>query len=168
MSKPYDYRNCQSLFGYAEKVHERSRGVCQLCGCGNESEQHVNFDLWRQMTVEHLIGASQGGYLKDVRKAIAQRFPALSSEERERLAQRIDEANTVTACSFCNSTTSRDRHSKGMWQLISEAEGSPDEVVDTVTRELQAILERKRRDVQEKLQAVQDAFEERVKPKLTK
>ena len=26
----YDYRNCQSLFGYAAKVHERSGGVRQL------------------------------------------------------------------------------------------------------------------------------------------
>ena len=53
----YDYRNCQSLFGYAAKVHERSGGVCQLCGAGTAG---LDFDLWRQMTVEHLIGESQG------------------------------------------------------------------------------------------------------------
>src|SRR5205807_243716 len=56
----YDYRNCQSLFGYAAKVHERSGGVCQLCSAGAAG---LDFDLWRQMTVEHLIGESQGGYL---------------------------------------------------------------------------------------------------------
>jgi hypothetical protein len=47
--KDYDYRNCQSLFGYAAKVHERSGGVCQLCGAGGPE---VDFDFWRQLTVE--------------------------------------------------------------------------------------------------------------------
>jgi hypothetical protein len=28
------------------------------------NEANVDFDLWRQMSVEHLIGESQGGYLK--------------------------------------------------------------------------------------------------------
>ena len=41
----YDYRNCQSLFGYAAKVHERSGGVCQLCGAGTGG---LDFDLWRR------------------------------------------------------------------------------------------------------------------------
>ena len=31
MTQRYDYRNCQSLFGYAARVHERSGGICQLC-----------------------------------------------------------------------------------------------------------------------------------------
>lgn len=39
----YDYRNCESLFGYAQSVHERSGGTCQLCGCGGGTE--VEFDL---------------------------------------------------------------------------------------------------------------------------
>ena len=64
----YNYRNCQSLFGYAAKVHERSGGVCQLCGAGTAG---LDFDLWRQMTVEHLLSAGVGheidrGVLHDV------------------------------------------------------------------------------------------------------
>jgi len=166
MNKQYDYRQCQSLFGYAQGVHKRSKGVCQLCNCG--AGQQVSFDLWRQMTVEHLIGESQGGYLRDIRIAIARRFPTLSTEEHERLAQRINEANAVTACSFCNSTTSRDRHRKGMWQLISDTEGTPDEVVDEVIRELHTVLERKRADVERKIRSVREAFEKFVEPELTK
>ena len=93
----YNYRNCQSLFGYAAKVHERSGGVCQLCGAGAAG---LDFDLWRQMTVEHLIGESQGGYLSQILASLAGRFPGLSAAERAELAAQIDAANTVTACSF--------------------------------------------------------------------
>jgi len=164
MDKQYDYRNCQSLFGYALKVHERSRAICQLCDCGKG--QGFSFDLWRQMTVEHLIGESQGGYLKDIRAAIAKRFPRLSPEEHERLSQRIDEANTVTACSFCNSTTSRKRHPKGLTRLIKETKGTPDEVVSAIEVELKKALESKRADVQRKLQSVREAFEKLVKPEM--
>lgn len=81
MNKPYNYKNCQSLFGYASKVHIRSGGRCQLCLCGG---QPLNFDLWRQLTVEHLIGESQGGYKKAIRQAVVQRFPDLSSDEQRR------------------------------------------------------------------------------------
>lgn len=166
MDKVYDFKNCQSLFGYARKVHERSRAICQLCDCGKGQE--VNFDLWRQMTVEHLIGESQGGYLKDIRMAIAKRFPRLSSEERERLAQTINEANTVTACSFCNSTTSRKKHPKGLTQLIKETKGTPDEVVSAIKVELEKALESKRADVRWKLQSVRAVFEKLVEPEMIK
>lgn len=116
LKQPYDYRNCQSLFGYAQEVHERSGGVCQLCGCG--AGPNVDFDLWRQMTVEHIIGKAQGGYFQDIQLALSNRFRNLPRIELERMARRIDEANTITACSFCNSTTSRDRASKSMPELI--------------------------------------------------
>jgi hypothetical protein len=166
MRTRYDYRNCQSLFGYAFTVHQRSQAVCQLCGC--DAGHPLNFDLWRQLTVEHLIGGSQGGYPSQLRAAITRRFPELSYEEREELVQQLDTANTVTACSFCNSTTSRDRQPKDMDQLLTEATGTPNEVVTTVIAKLQQILERKRADVQWKLQSVREAFEQRVAPTLMK
>jgi hypothetical protein len=114
----YDYRNCQSLFGYAADVHERSGGICQLCGAGS---RELDFDLWRQMTVEHLIGESQGGYLKQIERALSARFPDHESRDVAELARRIDRANTVTACSFCNSTTSRTRATIGMGEAIEDA-----------------------------------------------
>jgi hypothetical protein len=95
--RPYDHRNCQSLFGYAAKVHERSGGVCELCDCGSE---RPDFDLWRQMTVEHLIGESQGGYLRQIAASLAEHLPELPPAALDALARRIDEANTIAACSF--------------------------------------------------------------------
>lgn len=163
--KPYDYRNCQSLFGYAAEVHLRSGGQCQLCFCGDGS---LNFDLWRQMTVEHLIGKSQGGYLRQIREAVAIRFPEESPECLETIARRLDEANTVTACSFCNSTTSRNVSERTMSLVLSEAKGGVEEVIAYATAEFQRILAAKRNDVQWKLTAVRQAFEREVASRISK
>ncbi len=161
---PYDYRNCQSLFGYAASVHARSGGICQLCGCGDGP--NIDFDLWRQLTVEHLIGESQGGYPKSIRAAVAQRFPSLSATQREHLVRQIDEANTITACSFCNSTTSRDRAAWPLDRLITDQAGGPEDVLDAVRAALATVLAKKRADVHWKLASVAAAFHEKVEPTL--
>jgi hypothetical protein len=115
MSKPYDYRNCLSLFGYAKEVHERSGGVCQYCGYGSGME--ASFDLWRQLTVEHIIGEVSGGHPRGLQAAIARLFPSFTYIEQEQVVAEINKANTVTACSFCNSMTSR-MHSQ-VWKNFS-------------------------------------------------
>jgi hypothetical protein len=159
----YNHKNCQSLFGYAAAVHIRSKGKCQLCGCGGSK---LDFDLWRQMTVEHLIGKSQGGYLKQIRTAVTVRFPELTAAEREVLSQRLNALNTVTACSFCNSTTSRDINNKSMNEILNEAKGSIADIEAYISNQLQLILERKRKDVQWKLSSVKEAFENEVLAKI--
>jgi hypothetical protein len=160
----YDYRNCQSLFGYAANVHERSGGICQLCGAGGVE---LGFDLWRQMTVEHLIGESQGGHLRQISAALTQRFPQLGPAALNELARRIDAANTVTACSFCNATTSRAQAPTSMTSLIEGApDGTPDQVFGHVTVGLDAILAGKKKDVEWKLAAVRKAFDLQVAPRL--
>jgi hypothetical protein len=163
IERPYDHRNCQSLFGYAAAVHKRSGGVCQLCECGRSGP---DFDLWRQMTVEHLIGESQGGYLRQVRAAVARRYPDLPLAAVNRIASSIDELNTISACAFCNSTTSRDRAPMSMDQLIQESTASPDNLVDGVRPYLTDILKKKQADVTRKLASVQAAFERDVRPAL--
>jgi len=165
MKKAYNHRNCQSLFGYAVGVHRRSGGVCQLCDLGKTG---LSFDLWRQLTVEHLIGESQCGYLKDIRKALAKRFPALTAKAREALAQQIHQANTVTACRFCNSSTSRDRQPCSMEQLILSAQGSPEDVLKSLQSQLETIRDKKRSAVEWKLKSVRKAFEKDVAPQLPK
>jgi hypothetical protein len=160
MDKPYNAHNCSSLFGYAQQVHERSAGICQLCGCNAGST--VDFDLWRQFTWEHIIGESQGGYLKEIQEVVAQRFPDLPQLQVRELAKRIEAANTVTACSFCNSTTSREHAPATMNDLILHAQGSPDDVVKAVETELQQILAKKRERVRWKIDAVREAFEKKV------
>ncbi len=164
MNGKYDHRNCQSLFGYAQQVHERSGGVCQLCGCG--AGPRVDFDLWRQMTVEHLIGESQGGYLRQVKDALARRFPSLAPRDVERMAMSVDQANTVTACSFCNSTTSRDKAPMSLEDLLTESTESPDEVVSRIIGYLGEIHQWKKQDVAWKLESIREAFERKIEPKL--
>ncbi len=164
--KDYDYRNCQSLFGYAAKVHELSGGVCQLCGAAGPE---VDFDFWRQLTVEHLIGEGQGGYLRQIDAALRARFPSLDAEAIAKLARQIDEANTITACSFCNSTTSRNRAPMAMSDAIARAPDGPPEVIFAhITADLDAILTAKRNDVAWKLAAVRRQFDTEVAPRLAK
>ena len=118
----------------------------------------MTFDLWRQLTVEHVIGGSQGGYLKDIRLVVAECFKTLNDDERESLARKIDMANTVTACSFCNSSTSRYSSKKSMGDLIRASTGTPDEIFCQIDSELRSILKDKSSRVKEKLESVRKAY----------
>lgn len=161
---PYDYRNLQSLLGYAAQVHERSGAVCQLCGYGRDRQP--DFNMWRQLTVEHLIGESQGGYLTSIRQSVAKRFPDLDPAKQTELVARIDTLNTITACSFCNATTSRTRVEVSMTELIENSVGSPEQTLKALATGTAEALKAKREDVQWKLVSVRVAFEERVAPML--
>ena len=158
MSKEYDYRNCQSLFGYAAKVHLRCGYRCQFCGCGGAP---VDFALWRQFTVEHVIGKSQGGYVGELRAAVRHRFPTLSRHEQDQLVEQIDEANTVSACGFCNAMTSRNHHEKNMFELLAH-DGNPADVLSRTKDSLQSILDAKRSAVKWKLASVRAAFDREI------
>ena len=160
MSNSYDHRNCQSLFGYALDIHKRYNCVCQLCGCG--VNRASDFDIWRQKTVEHIIGKSQGGYKADIRKSVDERFPDLPEPDREDFAKRLNDANTVSACRFCNSTTSRDCCTKSMRDLIFEAHGDPEVVITKVIDDLGKVLQAKQSVAKWKIEAVRAAFEEQV------
>src|SRR3954463_2726966 len=146
--RSYDYRDCQSLFGYAAAVHRRSGGICQLCGCGRD---FLDFDLWRQLTVEHVIGESQGGYLASIRKSLLTRFPELSPIDLGTLADQIDEINTITACSFCNATTSRNQAPIGMADLLTTGPEDPSALLEHVAAALRDVLAGKRAAVEWKL-----------------
>ncbi len=164
MDQTYDSRNCQSLFGYAAAVHARSGGVCQLCGCGGGAE--LSFDMWRQLTVEHLLGESQGGYRKAISVAVEARFPELSPAARAELTKELDALNTVTACSFCNATTRRYQYRESMGDFIRKTPGDPRAVVAAVAVETKVVLKIKRDEVTRKLLAVRAAFEREVAPVL--
>lgn len=155
---PYDHRNCQSLFGYSAAVHVRSGGSCELCGAGDSSD----FDWWRQLTVEHLIGEGQGGYLKSIKLAVSHRVPELASAESAELSARLDAMNTISACQFCNATTSRTRTDVSMSELIT---GAVDvEAVEAAVRTAcEAILDSKRADVRWKLASVRAAWSESIR-----
>lgn len=156
----YDYRNCQSRLGYAAAVHRRSGCVCQLCGAQGGTDA---FDFWRQLTVEHLIGERQGGYLREIKLALDERFPEFAPGELAALAERLDEANTVSACSFCNATTSRNRADTSMRDLIVKAD-DPESLEASVRVACAAILEAKRADVAWKIESLRHAYDELVEP----
>jgi hypothetical protein len=118
------------------------------------------------MTVEHLIGESQGGYLYQITEALSRKYPELSAESLENMAKSIDQANTVSSCSFCNASTSRSRNSVSMTELIRKAVGTPDEVVAAVKKELNTILEQKKSVIQWKLSSIKKAFETEIRPAL--
>jgi hypothetical protein len=86
-------------------------------------DSDIDFDLWRQFTIEHLIGEGQGGYPTRIRLAVDARFRHLAETERARLATWIHEANIVTACQLCNNTTSRDRAPFTMEEVIAAPPG---------------------------------------------
>ena len=162
--KFYNYKNCQSLFGYAAKVHIKFKGKCQLCGCSGESPS--DFDIWRQMTVEHIIGKSQGGYLVQIRDFVKEKFSELPEKDQLDLSKKIEFLNTVTACHFCNSTTSRHISSKNMKQIIDEAQGSKSNVLKQIEEELKLILEEKIILVKWKIKSVEKAFKEEILPNM--
>jgi hypothetical protein len=166
METPYNVSGLQSLFGYGRVTHERSGGICQLCGCGAGLE--IDFDLWRQFTVEHLIGEGQGGYPLRIKAAVDAKFAHLSDYERQALAGRIHAANVVTACQFCNSTTSRDRAPFTMEEVIAELPLDPDEALIAVAEKLQTILDKKRANVEWKLRSVYQEFCSEIRPALLK
>ncbi len=149
--KPYNYKNCQSLFGYAQEVHIRCKGKCQLCGCGGLEPE--DFAIWRQMTVEHLIGKSQGGYLNQI-KASLKEYHDIDDDS---FAKELDTLNTVSACQFCNSTTSRDSTEVSMSEIIKKCK-TRTEIKDELSIVCKEILQCKKKKVEWKLTSVKKAF----------
>jgi hypothetical protein len=158
----YNYKNCQSLFGYSAEVHIRCKGKCQLCGCGGDP---LDFNMWRQMTVEHLIGKSQGGYLKQIKGSLSNKYPNYTVDEIVTLSKKLDALNTVTACQFCNSTTSRDVCDLSMEDLIHNG-ANEIETLKAVESACFQILETKKKKVAWKLASVKEAFEKHVVSKM--
>ena len=118
------------------------------------------------MTVEHLIGKSQGGYLKQIRELVDIHFARLPSIDKESLAKEIDTMNTVTACQFCNSTTSRDNSEKSMYQLFEESNGQKELLLSSLQLLFKQVLNKKKATVDWKLASVKEAFEEHVTSKI--
>jgi len=166
MEVPYDESGLQSLIGYGRTTHLRSGGICQLCGCGAGRE--IDFDLWRQFTIEHLIGQGQGGYPPQIKVAVDVRFGHLSAEQRTELAGHIHDANVVTACHFCNSTTSRNTAMFTMTEAIAALPDDPEEALAVLREKLQAVLVAKRKQCNWKLRSVYRAFKDEIRPELVK
>lgn len=171
MSDVYDYRSYASLFGYGSSVHARSGGICQYCMYGDGPV--AAFDQWRQLTVEHIIGAKGGGYATEQGKdnppqlpsIIADLYPELSLAQRKALIARIDSANTVTACHSCNSMTSRMPPPMSMATLLAEARSQADTLDDMVTyasQRLVTIFSDKQQTVLKNLDIIRKEYGDRI------
>ena len=111
----WDPNSCQSLLGYAAPVHERSGGICAYCDYGKGGK--VQFDMWRQLSVEHVIPSPV--IWRDAVKDKLARVFGWSKDDWPKKHQpqkghrgydfqkAIEEACCVTACHFCNSMTNR-------------------------------------------------------------
>jgi hypothetical protein len=133
--------------------------------CGGEPDTG---DPPRAASLTLLVGSSiKGGYLRQISASLAFRFPGLTAAERARLADQIDAANTVTACSFCNATTSRAQAPTSMTSLIETApDRTPEEICRHVTAGLNSILTAKRESIAWKLASVRKTFDSQVAPAL--
>jgi len=158
----YNIKDCQSLFGYAFETHKRYKGVCQLCGAGKNG---LSFDIFRQMTVEHIIGKSQGGYISGIKSCFKKYFPKYEASKVKTLSKSIEFENMVTSCQFCNSMTSRYVSDVSMDRLFSESTGkSEEELLEHVKTELNKILKAKKEYLKSKQDAVRAGFDEVMKP----
>ena len=82
------------------------------------------------------------------------------------MSKEIDLINTVTACQFCNSTTSRDVSDISMSDLFIVANGSRESLIKEVSSACGAILNKKRKSVAWKLESIREAFEGQVNSKI--
>lgn len=82
------------------------------------------------------------------------------------MSKEIDLINTVTACQYCNSTTSRDVSDISMSDLIIVADGSRGSLIKEVSSTCGTILNKKRKSVAWKLESIREAFEGQVNTKI--
>jgi len=99
----------QSLLGYGYPVHVACRAQCMYCGMGLDNKQtpEVKFDLWKQLSVEHIVPARWWPpHTTIIQEALRERLGCAEEDSRS-LCERIKRMNTVSACHLCNSMTSR-------------------------------------------------------------
>jgi len=157
----WDPLSCQSLLGYGRAAHERSGGVCAYCGLGSDG---VTFDLWRQLTVDHVIASNTigpGGLGKLIR---AKCFPNLPEGELKKLFESINRINLVTACSFCNSMTSRKR-TRSIHEIMpdepsEEVVAADHPLVEALLSRLEQLVDVERKDKVKYVQARLDTLKE--------
>ena len=162
----YNPFNCQSLLGYGRDVHRDSGGVCVYCGFGENhgDNRKTRFDMWRQLTVEHVIPAAQAEG-KVLLARLRKKFPHLGESRIGEMAKDIRSKNLRTSCHFCNSATSwwkkqdRAKLLSEFDELFTESHDGPaDEWLNKVYRLIDDCFDEKRKRIQWKLRSLKAAF----------
>lgn len=104
--------------------------------------------------------------MKTIKALVSEFFPDLDIEEAREFAGQVNARNTVTACHFCNATTSRMRAPQSMREIIESAAGDRGTALKNVGDVCQQILRNKKESVKWKLESVREAFDREVKPDL--
>ena len=102
----------QSALGYGRPVYEVCACQCLYCGfgAGNAMPSETNYDIWRQLTVEHIVPQGWWPNTRQQRMLLDQAIAAhlgIPNTDASCLRQEIEDMNRVTACHNCNSLTSR-------------------------------------------------------------
>lgn len=164
----YNPNSCQSLLGYGRPVHKRSGGICKYCNFGKDS---VNFDAWRQLSVDHIIPAR---LFPGEGKTLSSIFPNLPNEELKTLAGLIDDINLVTACNFCNSMTSRMPNisveeilvQDNFGEVFSVDDPNIQQMLNRLQERVNEVLPMKRKYVRERLKRLCKTFETDIRYEL--
>jgi len=156
----------QSLAGYARQAHRDSQGTCLYCGLGVQraEEPELRFDVWRQLTVEHVIPQRDGKLTKEIRDALTNRF---GFAEGEQLASRIGHMNEVTACHLCNSFASRMGHriAEQVAQFMAHLQDAPqEELLESLAHDIWEVWKIKRTAVRRKLRYLRGRFRQTIGP----
>jgi len=161
----WDAHSCQSLLGYGKAVHEGSGCICAYCDLGKAGQ---DFDMWRQLSVDHVVPTNCIGANDWTIK-----FPKMSKPAIKKLHAEINKINLVTACNFCNSMTSRMKI--GNREAILPKSGYSDaedikhpavqEMLQRLGEQVNDLKEEKRKYVQERLRILELAYAKEVKPK---
>lgn len=109
--KEIDLVECspQSLLGYGLSAHKHSGGICLYCGMGKGVvSPEGRFDAWRQLTIEHIVPEATAG-MAQIQAGVAIAWPCLTKEDQKKLANVVNDMNTVSCCHCCNTFAARIR-----------------------------------------------------------
>jgi len=170
--------NCQSLLGYAESVHLATGGICAYCDFG---KPRLDFSEWRQLALEHVVpsGIVNGDEVKSKLMALfgyaKEDWPTRKHQPRadlrgHKLQAKLAEACCTTACTFCNSMTSKYPDDKfnyaEFWKVFEDSElrasPSSERLLGLLKNAIPPIVARKRAYVQAKLFILKSEYQKRV------
>jgi len=110
----------------------------------------------RSLSVEHIIGKTQEGYIHQIKKAVTKAFPDYTKDQVIKLSEKLDTINTVSAHTFCNSITSRNHADRDMDEMIMKFAPDEETLISEVKKECKKTLDFKAISVKEKIQVINE------------
>jgi len=179
-------KEAEPWVGYYDEVHRKSGGICVYCDYGKGK---LDFDLWRQLSLEHVIPEAWLDWklLQGLLERLLAPYPIDLFERRKRgstelpksrkLRQDIEIACCATACHSCNSMASgfERRHGTDYRRRffdifkspsIKKANGFDDQreaILEDIRGLQDEILGIKKRDVKKRIQDLRRHFDDHIR-----